>query len=247
MPQPKQLGGAPKSAYKDPDTAFGMTGTGYRRCYQDHSPMPLPGSDKVVYGGSCSSPVVDDADIHVGLDGSMKRTSRRFPWEPGDEVYYPITDMEPPKDPPAFRKMIEWLKEQIDAGRKVHVGCIGGHGRTGTVFAALVSLYGEADAIAYVRKHYCVKAVESQRQVAFLGSYFGVTPQLGHKESAHKPKTKPKTQTGPKDSFEKEPRFPALIDDVTLPPAPPKPKPKPEGRAARLYKSVPGCGSIWGR
>lgn len=245
MSQPKKLGGAPKSAYKDPDTAFGMTGTGYRRCYHDHPPMPLPGSDKVVYGGSCGKPVVEDADIYVGLDGSMKRTDRRFPWEAGDEVYYPITDMEPPKDPPAFRKLVDWLKEQIDAGRKVHIGCIGGHGRTGTVLSALVSLYGEPDAIAYVRKHYCVKAVESHRQVAFLGSYFGVLPQLGHKESAHKPKAKPKTpDKGPfvKDLIGQEAGSPARANEQA-----PPPKPKPTGRAARLYKALPGCGSIWGR
>ena len=73
--------------------------------------------------------------------------------------------MQAPKDAVEFKKMVVWLKEQGQAGKKIHIGCIGGHGRTGTLLAALVKeVTGNVDAIAYVRKNYCAKAVESNSQ-----------------------------------------------------------------------------------
>ena len=87
-----------------------------------------------------------------------------------------------PKDPAGFDKLVAWTKSQIEAGRKVHCGCIGGHGRTGMFLAALVSKFGEKDAISYVRTNYCKKAVESSTQVKFLADRFGITPVKGAKD-----------------------------------------------------------------
>jgi hypothetical protein len=71
--------------------------------------------------------------------------------------------------------MITWLCTQLHAGLKVHVGCIGGHGRTGTVFTAIIAeMTGEKDAIQYVRKYYCKRAVESREQIQFLMKHYGV-------------------------------------------------------------------------
>jgi hypothetical protein len=154
---------------------------GYERCYHNHPAMPLPGVDKVVYGGSCSFPAVTDADVYIALDAGFAPTAKGLPWRATREVYFPITDMSAPKDVGEFKTLVEWTKGEIDAGKKVHIGCIGGHGRTGTLLAALAAAYGEKDAIAYVRKHYCHKAVESQAQINFLAEHFGV-----HKVSANK-------------------------------------------------------------
>lgn len=157
------------------------------RCYESHPPLKLPGTELVIYGGSCSYPVVQDADVYVGLCTSMKHTARSWPWKQGTEFLFSITDMCAPSNPEEFKKMLNWVKKQVDEGKKVHVGCIGGHGRTGTVLAALVSLYGEQDAIQYVRKHYCHKAVESGVQIAFLHTHFGtskVEPSKGSSWSA---------------------------------------------------------------
>lgn len=146
----------------------------YRRCYETHPPLPLLDGLKV-YGGSCGYPVILDADIYVGFDLSMKRTSRRFPWEPGEEVLYPIQDMRAPTDLDSFKKLIEWLSVQLIAQKKVHLGCIGGHGRTGTVLSALVKeMMEEEDATTYVREKYCKKAVESEAQINFLHKHFGI-------------------------------------------------------------------------
>jgi hypothetical protein len=165
---------------------------GYKRCYETHPALPL-GDGLVIYGGSCGYPVVLDADVYVGLDGySMMKTKKSFPWEPGYSFAYPIVDMQAPSDASSFIKLIDWLQEQIVAGKKVHVGCIGGHGRTGTVLSALVAvMMGNKDSTAYVRKNYCEKAVESHDQIEFLHKHFGITkigPTKGGMQIAHSPR-----------------------------------------------------------
>lgn len=145
-----------------------------KRCYETHPPLPI-GNGLVVYGGSCAHPIVTSADVYVGLDMTMRKTSMRFPWEDGDEILFPIPDMRVPSDPAQFKKLLEWLAVQLAAKRKVHVGCIGGHGRTGLVLSALVNVItGEKDAISYVRESYCKKAVESVEQIDFLEKHFGI-------------------------------------------------------------------------
>lgn len=157
------------------------------RCFTKHPPLKLPGTELVIYGGSCSDPVVLDADVYIGFDGSMRWTERHYPWKKGDEVYFRIQDMGVPQKPDEFKKLVKWTRQQLEDGRKVHCGCIGGHGRTGTFLAALVSDFGEQDAVTYVRENYCHKAVESKSQMDFLHEHFGIKKVEGSKanKSSH--------------------------------------------------------------
>lgn len=161
------------------------------RCYESHPPLEIPGYG-VIYGGSCNSPVVKDADVYIGFDHGMKR-GPNFPWEEQTivEVFYPVQDRHAPQHPENFRKMVDWTLLQLSAGKKVHAGCIGGHGRTGTFLAALVAAAGNKDAVQYVREHYCKKAVESKAQVDFLMKHYGVAKAEGT-DAFHKPSTPPK-------------------------------------------------------
>lgn len=144
------------------------------RCYESHPPLKIAGHN--VYGGSCSSPVIDDADIYIGLDYSMKDHEQRLPWTDGYAIHYRITDMKAPDNPAEFKELITWLATRIESGDTAHIGCIGGHGRTGTVLAALVAhMQPETeDAIKYVRDNYCKKAVEAKCQIDFLRQHFGI-------------------------------------------------------------------------
>lgn len=152
----------------------------YERCYHKHKPLQV--GEYLIYGGSCLSPMTNDADVYVGLDAGMFLSHRHYPWNDGTEVLFKIDDRQAPKNPEEFKKMIAWIADQLRDGKKVHVGCIGGHGRTGTVFAALVAVMtGEKDAITYVRKNYCDRAVETDVQVKFLATHFGITPVECHK------------------------------------------------------------------
>jgi len=146
---------------------------GYKRCYHNHKPLSL-GDGLQIYGGSCNSPAVKEADIYIGFDHGMKLGSRSYPWNSGADIKFLIPDGQAPGDVEEFKKLVAWTIEQIRNGSKVHAGCIGGHGRTGTFFAAVVmEMTGNKDAIKYVREHYCKKAVESQEQVDWLHKNFG--------------------------------------------------------------------------
>jgi hypothetical protein len=130
--------------------------------------------------------MVSNADIYVGFDRSMSETVKRYPWNEGEEVFFYIPDMGIPSNAEEFKKLIAWLAVQLTSLKLVHIGCIGGHGRTGTVLAALVThMTGELDSITYVRKHYCEKAVESHAQVQFLKTHYGILEVKGHKEYDH--------------------------------------------------------------
>lgn len=164
----------------DKDKPKGSSWKTGQRCFHTHPGLKI--GEHMVFGGSCSTPVHDDCDIYVGLDYSMKDHKQRFPWEPGHAIHYKITDMKEPANADEFKALITWLAGRIEKGDKVHIGCIGGHGRTGILLSALVAVMtSEADAIGYVREHYCEKAVESTGQVKFLMKHFGVAEAKGYK------------------------------------------------------------------
>lgn len=150
----------------------------YVSCASSHPPLKLPGTNLVIHGGRASGPLRKDLDIYVGLESGMYR---RPEWEGAINVFYHITDRRAPSDAETFVKLIDWLCNQLHAGKSIHVGCIGGHGRTGTVLSAIVARFGEKNAIQYVRENYCKKAVESKEQVDFLVKHFGATPAEGSK------------------------------------------------------------------
>jgi len=167
---------------------------GSKPCHETHPVLDI-GGGKQIWGGSCGYPTVDDADIYIGFDGGMKKRPSAYPWNDGHSVHFSIPDGCPPQDIPEFKKMIEWVCVQVDLGRKVHCGCIGGHGRTGMFLSALVAHRGSKigiefpdgftdDPIAYVRKNYCDRAVESQSQVDFLVKEYGCKAAAPSKKSS---------------------------------------------------------------
>lgn len=204
------LGSKPKSKHS------------YARCYHSHQPLKLPNSDLVIHGGSCIDPAVKDADVYIGFDGGM-RFQRSYPWHGRVEFLFHVTDMAAPSDAKEFKNLVSWTIDQLEAGKKVHAGCIGGHGRTGTFFAALVATLGEQDAIVYVRKHYCQKAVESTEQVKFLEKHYGVLPAPGAKSHGHSSKSSGKAKSS--------------YDDFS---------PKANAKVS-IYSPLVGAPSIWDR
>jgi hypothetical protein len=90
-------------------------------------------------------------------------------------VFAPFQDMGIPKKENlkiVINKIIPVLKK----GGRVHVQCIGGHGRTGTVLACLIhKINKETNPVNWVKHNYCEKAVESYAQVVFI-SEFTKTP-----------------------------------------------------------------------
>jgi protein-tyrosine phosphatase len=91
----------------------------------------------------------------------------RPPWV-HDHLDWP--DFGVPGDPVLAVTALRSLLDRARTGEQVEVGCLGGHGRTGTALACLAILAGfrAADAAAWVRARYCPKAVETAEQEAFI-------------------------------------------------------------------------------
>lgn len=166
----------------------------FKRCYESHPPLPI--GEFFIYGGSCGYPIVTDADIYVGFDYSMKPGPKSYPWNEGHSFLFHIMDGTAPKDLQEAKKLIDWLALNLSSNLKIHVGCIGGHGRTGTILAALVNVMtGEKDAIEYVRNNYCKKVVESPEQVEWLHKHFGITKAKPSKAHPSEIKSLPKSSS----------------------------------------------------
>jgi hypothetical protein len=89
---------------------------------------------------------------------------------PWPHVHVDWPDFAVPADPEAATAALAGLLARARAGERVEVGCLGGHGRTGTALALLAVLAGTppAEAVAWVRSAYCARAVETAEQAAFV-------------------------------------------------------------------------------
>lgn len=155
-------------------TATPVAAKTYQQCHHKHPPYPVA-DGIVIYGGSGNHPHITDCDVYVGLDDGARPGRRSWPWETGYDFVFPIKNFGVPASVDDFRALIDWLDGQLRGGKKVHVGCMAGHGRTGMVLAALrAKMHSPAQAIQHVRENYCKSAVETAGQVAWLVDHFGV-------------------------------------------------------------------------
>lgn len=76
-------------------------------------------------------------------------------------------------DAAELRVALEDVLDRARRGERVEVGCLGGHGRTGTALACLAVLTGTppGEAVAWVRAVYCERAVETDDQHAFVAAF----------------------------------------------------------------------------
>lgn len=91
------------------------------------------------------------------------------PW-PHEHVAWP--DFGVP-DPDELRASLQRLLARARSGDLVEIGCLGGHGRTGSALACLAVLTGTPPdgAVDWVRANYCPDAVETNEQRAFVENY----------------------------------------------------------------------------
>jgi hypothetical protein len=92
------------------------------------------------------------------------------PW-PHAHIDWP--DFGVPKDLDVLRRALTDLLDRARAGESVEVGCLGGHGRTGTALACMAVLTGTPanEAVAWVRANYCEQAVETDEQEQLVASF----------------------------------------------------------------------------
>ncbi|MGE5137666.1 MAG: protein-tyrosine phosphatase family protein [Gemmatimonadota bacterium] len=94
------------------------------------------------------------------------------PWDHGS-VDWP--DFGVPAGTGAVAKALETVLQRARSGQHIEIGCLGGHGRTGTALACLAVLTGHpaAGAVAWVRSSYCPQAVETPGREAFIATFRG--------------------------------------------------------------------------
>lgn len=95
------------------------------------------------------------------------------PWDHG-HLEWP--DFGGPASAEAVTEALGAILERARSGQVVEVGCLGGHGRTGTALACLAILagYQASGAVAWARSSYCAKAVETPAQEAFVAGFKGL-------------------------------------------------------------------------
>ena len=87
-------------------------------------------------------------------------------------IRYPIRDYGAPDDAASFAGLLEDLATRLVAGERLYVHCIGGLGRTGTVFACLLKRFGvDGDVVQLVRAIYRPTAIESPEQRQFIAAF----------------------------------------------------------------------------
>jgi hypothetical protein len=92
-------------------------------------------------------------------------------WQPPwDHAHLEWPDLGVPDNTDSVRLSLTALLGRARSGERVEVGCLGGHGRTGTALACLAVLSGHpgGDAVNWVRANYCSDAVETPEQEAFV-------------------------------------------------------------------------------
>lgn len=167
-------------------TSSGWKSTVAEKCHVKHPTLQL--GNGTLVGASCNNPR-PGFDVYVGFDWGQKSLNMHQPWKPDThpvvvEGKFEIADMGVPQSKEDFDALIAWLAQQLEDGKNVHIGCIGGHGRTGLVMSALIRyMTGEEDAIQWVRDNHCTKAVESDKQVDWLHKHYGIKKQKATKSS----------------------------------------------------------------
>jgi hypothetical protein len=153
----------------DFDPAFGdVKGLGgainYIKCNHKHHEVELEDGTKIY----CSSVYEDspiDPDFGLYADSIWNPTWRN------EFIAWP--DGSVPKNRPLALRQIREAFQLAQSGKMVEIGCIGGHGRTGTILALMYLLSSggsktSEQAIEFVRTKYCRHAIEVEIQEWYI-------------------------------------------------------------------------------
>lgn len=161
-------------------TYNGQTTTTYSwsKCHHDMDSFRLPGAQhrniKISAKHVHTPTNTPDYGLYAYSGWDPKCVATLLPWQD-----YGLPTVSYPKAAEA----IKYAYDLATAGRIVEVGCMGGHGRTGTILACMAILskpeMTPEDAVLWVRKVHCNEAIETNQQewfVAWFASWYNDTP-----------------------------------------------------------------------
>lgn len=137
-------------------------------------------------------PIMPDYGLYFATDrtgygigwGAKVQTTPDFPAQELEFVtvyprlFYDWVDMGAPRSPIVI-KLVEWAVKKIKEGKKLDLGCFGGHGRTGTFLALLyITIEGltATEAMKAVWARHCEQAIETYVQKKFIYEFNGEKP-----------------------------------------------------------------------
>ena len=131
--------------------------------------IPKPYPDLGVYLASLWEQDLNPVIVARGVDN----------W-PDSAPLYPHVTVDWPDDgtigQATLARLVDTIIDYMEKGRQVEIGCFGGHGRTGTLLAALIGRVEHMQvqrAVRAVRARYCEDAVETSGQIRMLAQYLG--------------------------------------------------------------------------
>jgi hypothetical protein len=170
---------------------------GYKVCTHVRDPFDI-GSGVLVYASAARDAKDYDPDlVKYGIYASsdwipdiMMSPGFIVPWAerlsiPINTVKLDWPDYKTPTLPiELLQDVLEWAVQEAATGVGVEVGCMGGHGRTGTMLALLAVTNGADPITAHecVKQLYCKHAIESESQAKYIGRYYNVMTGAGDKE-----------------------------------------------------------------
>lgn len=138
------------------------------KCRHFNHPLEFP-DGTTVYASSEHQREIGEATPDFGLYLSNM-------WDASCLAYYvDWPDMDVPRRYDiASYAIIDAFKKARDDEMWVEIGCIGGHGRTGTALACMGVLSGQSgqEAIDYVKENYCNHAIETKTQEWFVHWFY---------------------------------------------------------------------------
>jgi Protein-tyrosine phosphatase len=141
---------------------------GIERPHSHLDTLTLPDGTRVV---AASLAIDNPYQRAAAPDFGLYLDPRWQPSWPHSHLTWP--DMGVPADGDAAAAALRDLLARARAGQNVELGCIGGHGRTGTALACLAVLTGldPSEAVRWVRASYCPQAIENVPQEVFVAAF----------------------------------------------------------------------------
>jgi hypothetical protein len=138
-----------------------------KTCPHRSQEIALPDGTRVYASASAFhwiDPSGTTADVGLWLDESWQEHGEVIDWPDGGI----------PRDQEGAAAKMREAFDAARAGKRVEVGCIAAHGRTGTALACMAILAGvpSDDAVEWVRANYCAKAIEPPYQEPWV-EWFG--------------------------------------------------------------------------
>jgi hypothetical protein len=130
------------------------------KTFQIKLPPHLGGGIGILAGGPYSEVGnIATTSFKVNLEHKIKKDA---------DVTLIVPDFSLPSDPKAFDDAVVAAAQALADGKVVVAGCMGGIGRTGTFYAALLGALGSESPISTLRSMYLPHAVETADQQEFV-------------------------------------------------------------------------------